>query len=971
MLSYSSPGVYVEEIDSGARPIEAAGTSTAAFLGLTRTGEAMLPVSLESYEAFRTRFGGISTGGTAPGDRMAFAVRAFFQNGGRLAYVVNVAQGGRRATASVFAGRGSAPKPLFDVRAKHNGTVLNHLDVHLTPVGDPDAGVFDFEVIENHPTGPRVIETAAAVTIGPGLAGSLEAVIANRESRFEVVPAESQVDWSALRLLVFPSVKIARSQLRSAGPALKLQAFGEAPRALNVAWPSSSAPDADIEALNRALAGVPLPGGGRVVAEREGAGARFFVESAVAAAAIKLLNGAALLGETPETRGELMRELVTGVSGGGAPMPTAVLSGTLSLAPAWLQGKHVDVRFGDGYARRARLDDTPQTAMTEVAQRIARALNDDAVPAGLQSLVVRAEDEQCVIEVGPDAPRGTRLSDVTNPAAAVPLFAADDGALRSPRILAEGATLTVEWEESDGWEDPQTVALSPGEKFSDFATKLDELKTSANGQLVVATIDEGQDPFVLSVTGQTQVRRVRISDRGTGDVLTRALFGRMEVVLDNQTTEVSARAATLADFDLDFRLAEDGATGTPLEFDVDLTAATDIDSPQRLAQRLQETFGAQTSSDTVDARVELLADRLLIWDPTQPVEVLEPDAGTATGAALLGLTEATGATSRPLDQLQGSLPLVASLAGGDSGSPGGPNDYEAALGELERRPEVSIICLPDHPWDKGAGQNYLIVEAAIRHAERQKDRMVIVDPPKASAASERLWTDRNSILQANLPTSSYAAVYYPWVLVPPPTPTVGSATLPEPVRVAPSGFAAGVWSATDRQRGVWKAPAGVDARISGISGFQHELTDIEGGALNREGVNALRNLRGSGAVVWGARTAATNVEPQWRYLPVRRTALMIEDSLREALEWAVHQPNRTELWSALRLNIEAFMNRLFRAGAFQPDNPREAYFVQCGLGVTMSQEDIDAGIVRVRIGFAPSKPAEFVVITIEQINERG
>jgi phage tail sheath protein FI len=172
-------------------------------------------------------------------------------------------------------------------------------------------------------------------------------------------------------------------------------------------------------------------------------------------------------------------------------------------------------------------------------------------------------------------------------------------------------------------------------------------------------------------------------------------------------------------------------------------------------------------------------------------------------------------------------------------------------------------------------------------------------------------------------------------------------------------------------RGVWKAPAGLDATIKGAQELVHNLTDTQGGALNGQGVNCLRNIAGTGQVIWGGRTRATLNEPQWRYLPVRRTALMIEDSLRTALLWAVHQPNKQELWSALKINIEAFMDRLHRAGAFQPQSPKDAYFVRCGVPSSMTQADVNAGIVRVAVGFAPVKPAEFVVITIEQISEAG
>jgi phage tail sheath protein FI len=125
-------------------------------------------------------------------------------------------------------------------------------------------------------------------------------------------------------------------------------------------------------------------------------------------------------------------------------------------------------------------------------------------------------------------------------------------------------------------------------------------------------------------------------------------------------------------------------------------------------------------------------------------------------------------------------------------------------------------------------------------------------------------------------------------------------------------------------------------------------------------------MPGGGRVIWGARTLATKADPEWRYVPVRRTAIMIEQSIYNGIQWAVFEPNDHRLWSALRGNIGGFMNSLFRVGAFQGEKASDAYFVRCGLGDTMTQTDIDAGQVIVIVGFAPLKPAEFVIVRIQQ-----
>jgi phage tail sheath protein FI len=184
----------------------------------------------------------------------------------------------------------------------------------------------------------------------------------------------------------------------------------------------------------------------------------------------------------------------------------------------------------------------------------------------------------------------------------------------------------------------------------------------------------------------------------------------------------------------------------------------------------------------------------------------------------------------------------------------------------------------------------------------------------------------------------------------------------------PSGAVAGIFARTDAQRGVWKAPAGQDASFVGVSQLSVPLTDDENGELNPLGVNCLRAFPIIGRVVWGARTlqGADQLASEWKYTPVRRTALFIEESLYRGTKWVVFEPNDEPLWAQIRLNVGAFMHNLFRQGAFQGSSPRDAYFVKCDKETT-TQNDIDLGIVNILVGFAPLKPAEFVVIQIQQM----
>jgi phage tail sheath protein FI len=185
---------------------------------------------------------------------------------------------------------------------------------------------------------------------------------------------------------------------------------------------------------------------------------------------------------------------------------------------------------------------------------------------------------------------------------------------------------------------------------------------------------------------------------------------------------------------------------------------------------------------------------------------------------------------------------------------------------------------------------------------------------------------------------------------------------------APGGAVAGVIARTDAARGVWKSAAGVEATLTGVSGLTVKLTDLQNGDLNPLGINCLRDFPVFGRVVWGSRTlaGADALASEWKYLAVRRMALFLEESLYRGTQWVVFEPNDEPLWAQIRLNIGAFMQNLFRQGAFQGKSPREAYFVKCD-SETTTQTDINSGIVNIVVGFAPLKPAEFVVITLQQI----
>ncbi len=349
------------------------------------------------------------------------------------------------------------------------------------------------------------------------------------------------------------------------------------------------------------------------------------------------------------------------------------------------------------------------------------------------------------------------------------------------------------------------------------------------------------------------------------------------------------------------------------------------------------------------------------------VEVYDGDGSAADLSAQLLLNSAAspvkvyGAAPVVPQQTLGLLEQGTALSGGVANAPG-KDDYMDFFGqELIKIPDVSIIVMPGETWDGAAGQANLDVARA--HCEKMKSRMLIIDPD-----SSKTLVTSTDVDAMGLPTSTYTALYYPWVKISNPfynkdlNPDVS-----KNLSIAASSIAAGMWARIDGNRGVWKAPAGVETQLSGVTALADDVGDGDQNQLNPLGINCIRKMPGFGAVFWGSRTLATKANPEWRYIPVRRTAIFIERSISEAIQWAVFEPNSHPLWSSLRANIENFMNGLFRSGAFQGVKASDAYFVRCGKGDTMTQGDIDAGKVIVVIGFAPLKPAEFVIVRIQQI----
>ncbi|MDX1341951.1 MAG: phage tail sheath subtilisin-like domain-containing protein [Reinekea sp.] len=521
---------------------------------------------------------------------------------------------------------------------------------------------------------------------------------------------------------------------------------------------------------------------------------------------------------------------------------------------------------------------------------------------------------------------------------------------RSAGVWADGLTVLIEQAVTDA--NPLlttydvTIGVPDGsggfdpvlESFSDMT--LDP----TSGQFLASSIDNASE--LVSVSHAT------VASAGGG-----AIIGALSSDLSALDPTTIANGDTIS---LDF--SGDTVAGNPITVTFNGTATT-------LAELAAEIQTQARGAATVAARAGFVAavtrDKKILLLPgksASPATTNEVEVSGGSVQTDLGFDAAT-VVNYPQAWSVLTTPLSISLAGGvDHGAPANA-DYTNALIHLRDYRDVSILLLPGKHWISG-GDNAAL-EQAITHSEFMQNRMVLIDPPDP-VGSARLQSPAD-IKALGAPTSPYTALYYPWMEVANPfyDPDT-AANLPKTFRVPAGSFAAGLWARTDGKRGVWKAPAGLEASVRGAVGPTLDIgADLQDN-LNEFGVNCLRSIVGP-TVIWGARTRATKTKPEFRYVSVRRTQSMIGESLYGALQAVVFEPNNHKLWSALRANVTAFMDTLYRAGAFQGEKASDAYYVQCGLGSTMTQADIDAGIVRVVVGFAALKPAEFVVVQIKQI----
>ncbi|MCS6297244.1 MAG: phage tail sheath family protein [Nitrospira sp.] len=450
--------------------------------------------------------------------------------------------------------------------------------------------------------------------------------------------------------------------------------------------------------------------------------------------------------------------------------------------------------------------------------------------------------------------------------------------------------------------------------------------------------------------------------------------GQAVIVRLYKATGGSASKATYEVPSLTLQAASEGAWGMQVRVRVDKKIVTDpnlIAVATRLGVLPADLFDltirdagtgiTETFLNLTTKESARRADRVLLAESNLVRVMAALPSNTSPSAHAGALTDAdvwTSATKSTAAKNAAPADVAVDSAVLDGAAYKGSQSGKTGLYQLEKVDLFNLLCIA--PDARGGDVPDDVYQEALSYCVKRR-AMLIVD-------SKAGWTTVSAAqtgaagMGLNGDMARNAAIYFPRIK------QADSQLGGQIDTFVPCGVIAGVMARTDSQRGVWKAPAGLDASLSGVAGLQLDMTDAENGLLNPLGINCLRTFPVHGRVVWGSRTmrGADAAADEYKYIPVRRLALFLEESLYRGTQWVVFEPNDEPLWAQIRLNLGAFMHNLFRQGAFQGTAPRDAYFVKCDKETT-TQNDINLGIVNIVVGFAPLKPAEFVIIKLQQM----
>lgn len=576
--------------------------------------------------------------------------------------------------------------------------------------------------------------------------------------------------------------------------------------------------------------------------------------------------------------------------------------------------------------------------------------------------------------------------------------------VRTPMHSATGANVTFDGIEltalsSGAWADGHLlvdVDVQGTDLTADplaFNLTITDLADNTTEYFPNVTLNSTSSDYVTAVVNDPDngSQLVKVSFPGTPPTTAATVSGIVGSLITTATvnTHVGGSSTTTTasqDFSLKLSTSSPGTPPSPLPITIKIFSASAA-IPQTLAGlavQLQQAINAALAVQLPGASVRCSVApsttgqgiRINAHLPNNPDAVVTFSTPPTGADAALALGLSSPAVTNVAHYSLGTTNVVESQTGSGKGSDGSGlpqtadliGDQAAFTGiyALEKVDLFNLLSIPDAtraiPSDPSSPDPNVntsaIYSAAVALCHQRRAFLLVDPPPNVSSVSGAVdWISSHlGVTDAN------GAAFFPRLRLADPANYYQLRTF------APSGVVAGVYATIDGTRGVWKAPAGIEAVLNGVQSMTYKLSDPENGVLNPLGLNCFRTFPVYGSVLWGARTlrGADAMADKWKYVPVRRMALFLEESLYRGTKWVVFEPNDEPLWASIRLNVGSFMQTWFVKGAFQGQTPKQAYFVKCD-SETTTQTDIDNGIVNILVGFAPLKPAEFVMIQIEQL----
>jgi phage tail sheath protein FI len=971
MPTFTYPGVYIEELSSGVHTITGVATSIAAFVGWAPQGPTTEATMVESWAEYQAQFGGLDARSL-----LGYAVNQFFANGGQQAYIVRlvwdgslppapstypvpaataVASGVGSASTQISASVGTIVSPLVSVSV--GAPVLESISIapgNLPPI--PLGATQTFTATGNYSAGSPSALAAPVWTSSDSdvIAFTSGGTALAKQSGTAVLTATSGLISATITVTVTPAT-LSSISVTPAGP-LSLPLGQTQPASGPPAGPTqqltatanySNGTTQDVTAIAQwssdNQASVANPVAGLVIAGTTGGTANVTakclgvpssaVEVNVATTAAVTAIAVQQAGPVLPVGQALSLTAIATYSDSATPSAISGAWSSSNSAVASIAGNTVTgVAPGIATITFTYLTQTASTTVTVTTATLASISLTPVSPSvpkwltlqlnalGIYSDGTTANVTTCV---------AWSSSDITD----APVDSVTG--LVTGKNVDPAVTITASW-----------LGLAPKINVAVTAAVLQSISTSPSATLIPS-------PSILS--GQTLqfTATGTYSDTSTQTITSSVTWNSSAPSAVSFSTATPGLAtAVAAGGSLTLFASNPGAWGNTLSVSI---------TPSPTAGRFGLVVQQTTPSGTVQTLESYAGLSVTPTDAYYVVTVIDNDSNYITfinpaNNAVVAPTATPSPTSAPI-----------ALSGGADGAvltPATDQNFELAMLSdatkgvylLDRVDIFNLLCIPaetDAPTISTL-QQYCATKRAF----------YIVDPWQLSTTSGLQSTGPVGSTAGSI-TGQYStnsAFYFPWIEAP--DPLFGN----RPTLFPPCGFVAGIYAATDASRGVWKAPAGIDASLTGALGLQYNLTDAENGQLNIQAINCLREFKVYGDVVWGARTLQGNDQAgsEWKYVPIRRLALYIESSLYDGTQWVVFEPNDEPLWGQIRLNVGAFMQGLFLQGAFQGTTPQQAYFVKCD-SENNPQPSIDQGIVNILVGFAPLYPAEFVVIQIQQM----